>query len=339
MKLTFVGDTSFHDIQKYTSNPFKKIMYLYNDFNLVVNIESPFLPDVYKDDSIKKKNCLKQKDSSVFYLKMLTPFLVNLSNNHINDYGNFGAKNTQNILAYTKIPYFGAGFSSENHNVFVYEKEKIVFLSYATRSCDLSGSKLFNEKDFIGPKEFTLRLLKDQVENYSDYKKIVLFHWGLEQMHYPLPQQRNISKKIIDELGIDLIIGNHSHVIQVFEKYKGKYIFYSLGNFLFPHYKLKTKSKTYDSRQSKKNKLSIVPVFEIEKSGIVLDEVITIKANNNFELEVANSINDRYNHYLFDDERLYSIFYFLYSLYNKSMLYLMMPIKVIKKRLFFLIFL
>ena len=108
-----------------------------------------------------------------------------------------------------------------------------------------------------------------------------------------------------------------------------------MGNFLFPHLKLKTKSKVYSSIQSKKNKIFIIPVFEIKKSGIVLDEVITVKANHNFELEVTNSINDKYNHCLFDNEQMYSIFYLLYSLYNKSVLYLMMSIKVIKKRLFF----
>ena len=124
MKLAFIGDTSFSDIQKYTSNPFEKIMNLHKDLNSVVNLESPFLPDVHEDDPIKKKMCLKQKDSNISYLKMLTPFLVNLSNNHINDYGNFGAKNTQNILTSAKILHFGAGFSNENHNVFVYEKKK-----------------------------------------------------------------------------------------------------------------------------------------------------------------------------------------------------------------------
>jgi len=79
MKLAFIGDTSFDEIQKYTSNSFEKIMYLHKDFSLVINLESSFLPDVHEDNPIKK-NYLKQKDSSVFHLKMLTPFVVNLSN-------------------------------------------------------------------------------------------------------------------------------------------------------------------------------------------------------------------------------------------------------------------
>lgn len=305
------------------------------NLNLVVNLESPFLPDGYVNDPIKKKICVKQKESNICHLKKLNLFLINLANNHINDYGNFGAKNTQKILKAAEIPYFGAGLSSENHNVFVYEKEKIAFLRYATRSCDLSGSKLFNEKDFIGPKEFTVRLLKDQVKNYNGYKKIVLFHWGLEQKHYPLPEQRIVAKKMIDNVGIDLIIGNHPHVIQGFEKYKGKYIFYSLGNFLFPHTKSKIKSQTYYSIRTKENKRSIMPVFEIRKTGILLNKVITIKANHNFELEVIDSTTDKYNRYLFKNERMYSLFYAIYSFYSKMTYYPTMPIKVIRKRFFF----
>lgn len=35
------------------------------------------------------------------------------------------------------------------------------------------------------------------------------------------------------DAGYDLIIGMHPHILQGFEVYKGKYIFYSLGNFVF----------------------------------------------------------------------------------------------------------
>ena len=36
----------------------------------------------------------------------------------------------------------------------------------------------------------------------------------------------------VDE-GADLVIGSHPHVIQGYEKYNGRYIVYSLGNFCF----------------------------------------------------------------------------------------------------------
>ncbi|AKB24329.1 Capsule biosynthesis protein capA [Methanosarcina sp. MTP4] len=332
-KLAFTGDLSFHNIEKYTNDPFKNVAHNLFNLNCVVNLESVFLPKSYTQDPIKKKICLRQDDSAINHLIKINPFLINLSNNHINDYGNFGAKYTQQILESEKISYFGAGFNNENHNVFVLKDQNVVFLSYATRSCDSTKSKLFDEKNFIGPKELNLDLLKKQIEDYTDYTKIVLLHWGLEQKHYPLPEQRKIARKLVD-CGVDLIIGNHSHVIQGYEMYKNKWIFYSLGNFLFPNLKLHIKQKIYYLPQSKKNRMSIIPIFNISKTGIVLDNLISIKANKKFELEVDNSVNGIYNRYLFSNEYIYSIFYALYSFYVKMTYYSVMPIRIVKKRLY-----
>jgi poly-gamma-glutamate synthesis protein (capsule biosynthesis protein) len=62
----------------------------------------------------------------------------------------------------------------------------------------------------------------------------VYHHWGGRMEGTKLPDREliPIAYKIIDA-GADLIIGHHSHTIQHYEIYKGKYIFYSLGNFCF----------------------------------------------------------------------------------------------------------
>jgi poly-gamma-glutamate capsule biosynthesis protein CapA/YwtB (metallophosphatase superfamily) len=62
---------------------------------------------------------------------------------------------------------------------------------------------------------------------------IVLFHWGVHFHHSPLAMyQLELGHRAID-CGADLIIGSHPHVLQAIEVYKGKGIFYSLGNFAF----------------------------------------------------------------------------------------------------------
>ena len=50
------------------------------------------------------------------------------------------------------------------------------------------------------------------------------------------------------DLGVDLIIGHHPHVIQGMENYNGKEIYYSIGNFIFPdinipNWNIKTKEE------------------------------------------------------------------------------------------------
>lgn len=61
---------------------------------------------------------------------------------------------------------------------------------------------------------------------------VVILHWGAECHLSPDPIQRREARKLIDS-GADAIIGHHPHVIQEEEIYKGKPIFYSLGNFVF----------------------------------------------------------------------------------------------------------
>lgn len=65
-----------------------------------------------------------------------------------------------------------------------------------------------------------------------DAYKILFVHWGNEFINYPSSQQKKFAHWLIDS-GYDLIVGMHPHILQGYEVYKGKYIFYSIGNFVF----------------------------------------------------------------------------------------------------------
>ena len=61
---------------------------------------------------------------------------------------------------------------------------------------------------------------------------IVSFHWGNELDYAPHERQIALGRLAVDS-GADLVLGHHSHRINPIECYKGKYIVYSLGNFVF----------------------------------------------------------------------------------------------------------
>jgi poly-gamma-glutamate synthesis protein (capsule biosynthesis protein) len=61
---------------------------------------------------------------------------------------------------------------------------------------------------------------------------IVFPHWGVEYRAKPTAGQRNLAHLAIDA-GADLVIGNHPHWVGGMELYKGKPIWYALGNFVF----------------------------------------------------------------------------------------------------------
>lgn len=61
---------------------------------------------------------------------------------------------------------------------------------------------------------------------------VVTMHAGIEYTREPTPLQTDFAHAAIDN-GADIILGAHPHWIQSVEQYSGKYIFYSLGNFVF----------------------------------------------------------------------------------------------------------
>jgi poly-gamma-glutamate synthesis protein (capsule biosynthesis protein) len=60
---------------------------------------------------------------------------------------------------------------------------------------------------------------------------IPIMHWGWEEAKAN-PRQRALARRMIDA-GADAVIGGHPHQVQDTDVYKGKPIFYSLGNFVF----------------------------------------------------------------------------------------------------------
>ena len=63
---------------------------------------------------------------------------------------------------------------------------------------------------------------------------IIVFsmHAGIEEQYAAGSEQKDVARGAID-LGADLVVGHHPHVLQGVEIYRGKPIFYSLGNFAF----------------------------------------------------------------------------------------------------------
>lgn len=66
----------------------------------------------------------------------------------------------------------------------------------------------------------------------KDAFKILFVHWGNEYINRPSIAQRKFAHWLLDS-GFDLIIGMHPHVLQGYEDYNGKRVYYSLGNFVF----------------------------------------------------------------------------------------------------------
>ena len=138
-----------------------------------------------------------------------------IANNHSHDYGEQGFEDTKNNLTNAGITPFG------------YDTTAVV---------DANGVKV----GLVGIYELYDHLEREQQlkDNIAKVKQdgaqliIVVFHWGNEKETSPDSNEITLGHMAIDE-GAHLVVGHHPHVIQPVEKYKGRYIAYSLANFCF----------------------------------------------------------------------------------------------------------
>ena len=136
-----------------------------------------------------------------------------------------------NILNMAKIPYLGIGSSvKEAQSLHVYEKGNISvgFLSFSDiTDFDLQASELFPNINRVRRSDFF-----DSIKKAKDFSKnlvVILHAKDSEEKH----TYRNelLSREIID-IGADMVVVVGPKNIFDIEEYHGKYIVYSLGNFL-----------------------------------------------------------------------------------------------------------
>lgn len=184
---------------------------LNNDDITIANLESVFTD--YDKKAVKKYNYKGNKDY-VNILKEGSVELVNLANNHTYDYLQKGYDDTVNVLKDAKIDYVG-------------------YNSYAIYEI---GNIRFGFAGFTGWDYWTAKNNIDQAMQYFKKNNVLIvifsFHWCGQHVYNHDYTQEKIGKYAIDSGG-DLVIGHHPHVLQGIEKYKDKYIAYSLGNFVY----------------------------------------------------------------------------------------------------------
>jgi poly-gamma-glutamate synthesis protein (capsule biosynthesis protein) len=64
---------------------------------------------------------------------------------------------------------------------------------------------------------------------------IVTIHWGVELDTQPRPEQVELGHAFV-RAGADAIFGHHAHRLQPLEHYRGRPIFWGLGNFVWPNF-------------------------------------------------------------------------------------------------------
>ena len=142
---------------------------------------------------------------------------VSLANNHSLDFGHDADTETREYIHASDMLTFGSALNSKELSTIIPIQDESL--------CMVGYHDLFVPDPALVLEEIT-------TIRPSCSRLVVFVHWGSEYTHVPSARQRLLAQSFIDA-GADLIIGAHPHVVQPVEIYKGKAIFYSLGNFVF----------------------------------------------------------------------------------------------------------
>jgi len=193
--------------------------------------------------------------STATLLKKSGVDIVSLANNHTDNFGNEGLRQTITYLKNAGVHFFGNPTNDASANAIAPISERYCIEKPQTSNINDSSWCL----TMIGYHEFTPsanstdsssqeaslaeRAILKEIEAardgdlagiHSDYI-VVMPHWGVEYESYPNQKQIRLAHTWIDA-GADAVIGAHPHTIQSMEEYNGKIIFYSLGNYIFDQY-------------------------------------------------------------------------------------------------------
>jgi poly-gamma-glutamate synthesis protein (capsule biosynthesis protein) len=244
--------------------PFLKIQDYLKSADLVLgNLETPITPgrEIPDFEMIFRSNPGTEKA-----LQQAGFSILSLANNHTPNFGEKGLKDTFNYLKNVGIKYIGAGENEQAAYQPIYiEKKGIKFAFLAYNDTDVIPASYEASGDHAGTAFMRIDKMAKAVKEAKPKADFVIvsMHAGTEYTAGPNDSQVKFAHAAIDA-GADLIIGHHPHVVETLEKYQDKYIFYSLGNFVFdqpqsPATKEGLAIKIYFTKD-KINKISLWPI-------------------------------------------------------------------------------
>ena len=194
-----------------TSYFMKNVRGIFMDDDLsIVNFEGTLSENGERED---KQFAFRGLPSYASILTQAGIEAASLSNNHSSDYGEISNTDTMNILRNAGVAAF------DSMNTVIYEVNGL--------KIGLFGINQLNDTD-----RTRLEAAVNDVKAQNPDIIIGYIHWGVEKDTEPTEEQIEYGHRAID-MGADLVLGSHPHVLQGIEQYNGGVIAYSLGNFCF----------------------------------------------------------------------------------------------------------
>ena len=197
----------------------------------IVNLEAPVVEQTSVQPITKYGPNLKCSAKAIDALVNAGFNMVTLANNHFYDYGEEGVVDTLKACKLRHLDVVGGGVNINEASKILYkeiEGIRIAFINcceseFSIATEHLGGSNPLNPLkqyyDIIGARR-------------NSDKVIVIVHGGHELYQLPSPRMKEVYRFFVDA-GADVVLNHHQHCYSGYEVYKGRPIFYGLGNFCF----------------------------------------------------------------------------------------------------------
>lgn len=283
--LTSLGDTLCHNTQYWDAYNSKTdeydFSYVYEDiknYTLSSDITIGSLETTFagKEKGYSNYPTFNTPDSLATALKDIGVDVVSLAGNHALDYGYSGLCRTIDVFDNIGLSHLGTYKTAEDQEKILIKDVKGVKIAFINYTYGTNGIPLPSGKDFcvnLIDKDFIKKQINQAKEQNVDMI-VACMHWGTEYRTTANSEQKDLANFLFEN-GVDVILGNHPHVLEPMEKKtitlqdgttKDVFVVYALGNF------------TADQRD------------EITRDSAILNLTITKNSNGKLSIDKVNYI-------------------------------------------------
>ena len=246
--------------------------------------------------------------------------LVSLANNHTMDRGVTAIQNSCDYWKTKDVLTAGSYCSAEDaEEIKIKEKNGIKYTMLAY-TYGTNGITVPSDKPYL-VNLYSDELAKADIEKVRDKVDllIVSMHWGTEYRSEPTDEQKR-EAEYLSNLGVDIIIGTHPHVIEPITYINDTLVIYSLGNFI----SAQSTNNDYNTMVELMTSVDVVKTTKDGQSEIKLENLNNELLYNyyqkdsrwhNFKVIPFSQMNETYNS---DYKRLYEKYSSVVRMYNPN---------------------
>lgn len=201
----------------------------------MVNLETAITP---RGDAAPKEYTFRAPATAFRALRAAGVDVVSQANNHGQDYGVVGLRDSLAAAAAARFPVVGIGLDDDQAFApwrTTVKGQRLAFIG-ATHVLDSNLASAWTArpgKPGLASAYEEARLLRAVREaRLSSDTVVVYLHWGAERKTCPIDRQLDIAKKL-SAAGADIVVGSHAHVLLGTGMLGRTLVSYGLGNFVF----------------------------------------------------------------------------------------------------------